>query len=199
MSRLQMAKLALHRPRNLAALIDMYEGNYFRLMRLVPELDQMRGTLVSRVQGSLDLYLTVLERFPYTSTIALTYRFDDPDGPIAEPNVRVCIYHDVKAVDVISHSSRRLRLVRPWRRGHMPELERKWRLNRFLQKWLGFCLRQGHLFLRCTAIPVDSLPGGSLVGVDPRALQLAGDGEGRSRPGPGGFVTAPDGSNPWGE
>jgi uncharacterized protein YqiB (DUF1249 family) len=40
----------------------------------------------------------------------------------------------------------------------MPELNRRWELNRFLHKWLGFCQRQGHIFLRCTAVSVDPAP-----------------------------------------
>lgn len=152
-----VAKLAFQQPRDLAGLIDMYTGNYFRLMRLVPELDAMSDTRVSRVAGALDLYLTVLERWKYTTTIALTYRFSDLEGDVAEPNARIRIYHDVKAVEVLSHCRRRpQRAARAWRRGYQPQLDYKWELNRFLYKWLGFCLRQGHIFLRCTARPVDS-------------------------------------------
>ncbi|NIR28364.1 MAG: DUF1249 domain-containing protein [Gammaproteobacteria bacterium] len=150
------AKLALQQPRDLSGLIDMYTGNYFRLMRLVPELDDLHGTRVSRVAGALDLYLTVLERWKYTTTIALTYRFPDMAGEVAEPNARIRVYHDVKAVEVLSHCRRRHRPVgHGWRRGHKPELNHKWELNRFLNKWLGFCLRQGHIFLRCTARPAE--------------------------------------------
>ncbi len=39
-----------------------------------------------------------------------------------------------------------------WRRDY--NLDAKWRINRFLQKWLGYCLRQGHRF---RAIGSDSL------------------------------------------
>ena len=53
--------------------------------------------------------------------------------------------------EVVSHRRRRRdRAVRRWRRQGMPEVDRKWELNRFLQRWLGFCHRQGHLFLRVT-------------------------------------------------
>ena len=139
---------------DLAALIDLYESNYVRLMRLVPELTDMRGTVVSRVAGALDLYLTVDECFKYTTTLTLTYRFNDGECFAFEPNARLCVYHDVRAVEILSHCRRRRsRSVVPWRRGRMPEVERRWELNRFLRKWLRFCTHQGHLFLACTTSP----------------------------------------------
>jgi uncharacterized protein len=154
-----VAKLTLHQPRDLAGLITLYESNYFRLMRLVPELDRLEGTVVSRVAGALDLYLTVMERFRYTTTLSLTYRFEEADGVVAEPDTRIRVYHDAMVVEVLSqHRRRRYQCADPCFRERMPEVYRKWQTNRFLQKWLGFCQRQGHLFIGCTAIPADPLP-----------------------------------------
>lgn len=151
-----LAKLVLTPMRGLGGLIALYESNYLRLLRLVPEIHLMEGTTVSRVAGALDLYLTVLDRFKYTSTIALTYQFRENGEVIAEPDAQIRIYHDARAVEILSHvRRRRTSPPRRWRPGHMPELDRKWALNRFLYKWLGFCQRQGHLFLGCTAIPAE--------------------------------------------
>lgn len=141
---------------DLAALIELYESNYVRLMRLAPELESMRGSVVSRVAGALDLYLTVDERFKFTTSLLLTYRFEHEDeGIVLEPRARINVYHDVRCAEVVSHyRRRRSRSINPWRRGHMPEVERRWRMNRFLNKWLRFCGHQGHLFLECTATRV---------------------------------------------
>lgn len=139
---------------DLAALIQLYESNYVRLMKLAPELTQMRGTVVSRVAGALDLFLTVEERFKYTTTLRLTYRFRDGDQFALEPDARICVYHDVRAAEILGHCRRkRSRAVMRWRAGRMSELERRWDMNRFLLKWLRFCTHQGHLFLACTATP----------------------------------------------
>ena len=78
--------LARYKRRDLAALIELYEGNYLRLLRLIPDLDRLEGTVVSRVAGALDLFLTVEERFKYTTSVKLTYMFDDADGVSLEPN-----------------------------------------------------------------------------------------------------------------
>lgn len=147
--------LAVGAPRSLslASLIDLYESNYHRLLRLVPELRYLEGTMVSRVAGALDLYLTVHEQQRYTTILSLTYWFADE----LQPNAGIVLYHDVHAAEIVSFSRRgRRRSPGPgWRRRTMPDLERKWETNRFLQKWLGFCHRQGHLFLRvtCPRIP----------------------------------------------
>lgn len=157
MELLQSDSLERYRHRDLPALIDLYEGNYLRVMRLLPDIEKLEGTLVSRVAGALDLYATIEERFKYTTTVLLTYRFADDSGISLEPNARVCVYHDVRAAELVSHCRRkRTRKVRTWLRGRMPELDHRWEMNRFLFKWLRFCSNQGHIFLSCTAHPAQS-------------------------------------------
>ena len=133
---------------DLAGLIRIYEASYVRLARLVPDLAASDGVMVSRVAGALDLYLEVIEHQRYTTSLRLTYRFADGGGHLPEPDARINAYHDVRAAELVSHCRRRKsRGVRPWIRGRMPELDRKWRMNRFLLKWLRFCAFQGHLFI----------------------------------------------------
>ena len=134
--------------RDIAGLIRIYEASYVRLTKLVPEPAACDGAMISRVAGALDLHLQIIERQPYTTSLVLTYLFADRDGCVPEPNARINVYHDVRAVEVVSHCRRRRSCTaRPWTPGRMPELDRKWRMNRFLLKWLGFCTFQGHLFL----------------------------------------------------
>jgi len=143
-----LAVHGLRRRRDLAVLIELYESNYLRLLRLAPELHRIEGEAISRVAGALDLHLTVLERCKYTTTLSLSYHFADERHFSAEPNARICVYHDVHAVELLSHWRRR-RGHGAYRRrpGYMPEFARRWTMNRFLYKWLRFCSHQGHLFL----------------------------------------------------
>jgi uncharacterized protein YqiB (DUF1249 family) len=137
---------------DLPALIDLYESNYVRVMRLAPDLQAMQGTAISRVAGALDLYMTVEERFKYTTSLMLTYRFED-DQVALEPRARVFVYHDVRTAEIVSHYRRkRSKVINPWQRGKMPEIQRRWRMNRFLNKWLRFCAYQGHLFLNWSSV-----------------------------------------------
>ena len=86
----------------LSRLIDVYESNFVRLNRLVPSIDDVDGVLRSRVADALDLYLTVHERTRYTTTVSLTYRFEGDEGLLLEPNARIRIAHDVRAVELLA-------------------------------------------------------------------------------------------------
>ncbi len=136
------------RPHNLGTLISLYENNFIQLQRLIPDLEQLEGTLISSVHGAHNLYLSIGQRSPYTTLISLSYRFSSSTQIAEEPNAHIRIYHDARTVELLGHSRKKLaaRPVRgPYQR--MPELHRRWCLNRFLYKWLGYCQHQGHLFL----------------------------------------------------
>ena len=141
---------------DLGELMAIYECNYIRLRQLIPDLNAVAAVGgISMAAGALDLHLTVSERNRYTTTLTLTYLFDDEHGQFPAPDIQIRIYHDARLAEVISCGRRRG--VRgatydSWRRDY--NLDAKWRINRFLQKWLGYCLRQGHRF---RAIAPDSL------------------------------------------
>lgn len=129
--------------------MSIYECNYIRLRQLIPDLAAVGEGGRSLAPGALDLHLTVGERNRYTTTLTLTYRFEDADGEFLAPDIQVRIYHDARLAEVVSCGRRRGRrdaAYDSWRRDYT--LDDKWRINRFLQKWLGYCLRQGHRF-RC--------------------------------------------------
>ena len=157
--RTETARPARFGARDIGGLIRIYEASYVRLRKLAPDLPACDRVMVSRVAGVLDLHLEVIERQPYTTSLVLTYRFPDRDGFVLEPNARVNVYHDVRAAEIVSHSRRRVsRSVHPWTPGRMPEIDRKWRMNRFLVKWLRFCTHQGHIFLPGVTPSIDRAP-----------------------------------------
>lgn len=135
------------RERDLPALMELYELNYIQLRRLVPDLDAIRDSSVSRVLGALKLHLDVRERCPYTTTLNLTYHFNDSDDDLQAPDLMVRLYHDAQVAEVVSCGRpRNGRGAGSRQFDHRCSIEEKWRVNRFLHKWLGYCLRQGHAF-----------------------------------------------------
>lgn len=133
---------------DLTELMAIYEANYIRLRQLVPELFELEpGSWVSHAADALDLHMTLVERSAYTLTLKLTYHFHDDEGEFLAPDMTVRLYQDARVAEVIRCG--RLRGQRDadydrFRRHY--ELDEKWHMNRFLQKWLGYCLRQGHRF-----------------------------------------------------
>jgi uncharacterized protein len=138
-------------PGTFAALMDLYENNYIHIRRLLPVMPSARIECVSRVAGGLDLHLRIVERCRYTSELILTYQFGQDDGAmIAEPNLRIRVYHDARQAEVMAAHPRHHptfaidALARD--QAHDAPLLTRWRINRFLYKWLGYCLHQGHRF-----------------------------------------------------
>lgn len=131
-------------PRGFGSLMDLYENNYLRFRKLVPDVHALEESAYSRIKGCLGLHISVVERSRFTTTLRMTYHFTDGDRLYAEPDLRLRVYHDARLIEVLAghlkHGRQKL--------DYLPadaKLE-KWHLNRFLYKWLGFCLHQGHHF-----------------------------------------------------
>ena len=140
--------LASPLPNSFSGLMEMYEGNYIRLRKLLGDKDSMPAVAVSRVRHGMDVYLQVLEQTKYTSTIALTYYFSDAEeGFLAYPNLKIRIYYDALQAEVMSQAyKRRDPNFHAFNHQIDPSLLKRWRMNRFLFKWLAYCGRQGHSF-----------------------------------------------------
>ncbi len=118
-----------------AALMELYENNYIFLRRLVPQLDGHRDAQVSSVDRGPDLHLEVIERCPYTTNLLLTHCFaQHPDGE-SLPDLRVRIYHDARVAEVLPEPTQA-----------SMSLAARWASNRFLNRWLRYCLGEGHAF-----------------------------------------------------
>jgi uncharacterized protein YqiB (DUF1249 family) len=133
-------------PRSFAGLMDLYESNYIGIRRLVPAMPQSRVCKVSRIGGALTLYLEVIERFRYTTELSLTYRFCKATVTVAEPDLRIKVYHDARLAEVMSAHLRNWPIYRTNDEEGKTQLASRWHVNRFLYKWLNYCLYQGHRF-----------------------------------------------------
>jgi len=128
------------RPRTFAALMELYEINYIYMRRLAPDLARVDGASeISVSRAGVALRLEVLERSRYTSTVLLTHRFESEEGAESMPDLTVRVYHDARAAEVLT--ARRDAVRDP-----EGDLEWRWRMNRFLNRWLRFTLGEGHGF-----------------------------------------------------
>lgn len=135
-------------PKSFAGLMDLYEINYMRFRQLCPGLEGIDETQVSTAEGALNLHLSLIERCKYTTTVSLTYLFQEALGEVKpEPNLMVRVYHDARQAEVLSRAYRCLnKEVRIMDLHDGSELKWRWSMNRFLYKWLGYCYHQGHFF-----------------------------------------------------
>lgn len=146
-------------PGSFSSLMDLYECNYINMRRLLPAIPAAPSALVSRIPGGLDLHLRVIERFRYTSELHLTYQFVQHGAVVAEPDLRIRVYHDARLAEVMTAHLRHYPLfdAEALAKAHPdgPRLHSRWKINRFLFKWLGYCLRQGHRFTGPPSRPID--------------------------------------------
>lgn len=139
---------AIVRPKSFVGLMALYESNYLRLLRLIPEIERLDGCFRSRVAGACDLHVEILERCRYTVTLGMTYHFECEGGTLADPDMKVRAYLDGRLAEVMSirGADRHTELRRPARE-HRRELDERWKRNVVLNKWLEYLTDQGHLLL----------------------------------------------------
>lgn len=128
--------------------MSLYESNYVRLLRLIPELSRLDGHYQSHVAGDCSVHLEILERERYTITLSLTYFFFDEGERIADPDLRIRVYLDGQLAEAMSLQGkpRHAELRRLW--GQLRgELNARWQRNMILNKWLDYLSDQGHLIL----------------------------------------------------
>lgn len=135
------------RPHSFADLMEMYEANYIRLRLLCGNINRLPDEVVSHVPGSVSVQLKTMERSRHTTTIMLTYLFENDCDTSRRPDLMVRVYHDARQAEVVS---RRCNItgasLRPWEKEVDSVLLCRWRLNRFLYKWGGYLYHQGHSF-----------------------------------------------------
>jgi len=134
-------KVADRQPGRFARLMSLYEQNYILLRLLAPDINSLpEKEFVSTVVGCLPVYLQIVSQEKYTTTLVLTYRFEDRILYPKQPDLAVCAYHDAKTAEVMSGF---LYGQRQYQR-KARELATGLQINRFLYKWLHYCLFRGH-------------------------------------------------------
>ncbi|MCP5089618.1 MAG: DUF1249 domain-containing protein [Gammaproteobacteria bacterium] len=136
------------KPRSFVGLMALYESNYLRLLRLIPEIDRLDGCFRSRVAGDCDLHIEILERCRYTVTLSLSYHLETDDGLLVDPDMTIRVYLDGQLAEAMSIGDRQHRgTLRALVLEHRRELDLRWQRNIVLNKWLDYLSDQGHLVL----------------------------------------------------
>lgn len=141
------------RPGSFTGLMTLYESNFIRLGWLVDDPEAPCGVRRSTVADDCTLHLELVEDCRYTTTVRLTYFFDEGDGNrIADPDVTIRIYQDARMAEAMSCTNqRRHACLSEFATGSGSQLERRWARNNMLNKWLEYCADKGHRFAPATA------------------------------------------------
>ncbi len=133
------------RVHSFAALMELYEANFILLRRLLPTLTSLDGLVCSQGRGGLPLYVQVIEQDKFTTVLRMFYRLPAENGGINEaPDIHVRVYHDASVAEAVAGRLRGRDCVVMGRTGERC-LDVRWRLNRFLYKWLRYLLHRRYL------------------------------------------------------
>ncbi|MFL0796259.1 MAG: DUF1249 domain-containing protein [Cellvibrionaceae bacterium] len=127
------------------------EANYARLSKLLPLLEQQAGEGGDTVCFGLrqgEVFLKVLEKAPYTTTLEVVHCQQPCEQGGYEwskaPHLKVRMYHDASMAEVVAcegHRHLKPRLPYPHPKGYHVDEKAQW--NVFLGEWLSHCLEQG--------------------------------------------------------
>jgi len=131
---------------DLRSFITNCESNYLRLLRLLPEIDNLSKWsfgIESATEELSKVTVQVVERSKYTVTLRLTQESELVDW-MPLPTITVRLYHDAHVAEVLSFQKNRYvkqRYEYPNQKMYMPD--EKAQLNRFLGEWLAHCKQVG--------------------------------------------------------
>ncbi|PZN31197.1 MAG: DUF1249 domain-containing protein [Proteobacteria bacterium] len=140
------------RPGSFVSLMSLYESNYIRLAALVPPavmwpLAPVSEAAVSHVPGDCPLHLRIEDRSRYTTTLTLTYLFEDDAGTLCDPDLRIRVYHDARLAEAHACARWHRHAVLAALRSELARaLGERWLRNMMLNKWLDYCAERGHRF-----------------------------------------------------
>ncbi len=133
-------------PDDFSALLDLYNRNYIRLNRLIDLANADQDRYISWTDTGLAVYLHITERHVFTTELRMTYFIKDETGFVsADPDARLRVYHDSKQVEATHCYPGSI--SEPIFGSLVPVddvVEHRWKMNRFLDKWLDYLEKHGH-------------------------------------------------------
>ncbi len=134
------------RPRSFVGLMTLYESNFIRLGWIAPDVRSLPACSVSRVEGDCPLELAVLERARFTTTLSISYLFEDSGATLREPELELRVYHDARLAEASGAAGVARHPALHRLREALPAADGRWPANMLLNKWLEYCAERGHRF-----------------------------------------------------
>ena len=126
--------------------MSIYERNFDRLLRLMPELASLPHSVVSLGSAGRRLEVEIVERHKFTTVIRVSQKMPIPFGPAANTAMTVRVYHDARVAEVLTYQHhRRFQPKYDYPNVEMLQVREKRRVNEFLGEWLDSCIVQERL------------------------------------------------------
>jgi uncharacterized protein len=145
----------VYRPGSFTGLMTVYESNYVKLRQLTTAFDWSGPSMYSTSSRDSDLHAQLLRREAYTTTLRLTYWFEEPGGVfVPDPDLILRVYHDARLVEAVAgRDGHRHHKLQELAEHGGTELDRRWRINMMLNKWLDYLFDVGHALNRKAGVP----------------------------------------------
>ena len=125
---------------HLASLLGMCEHNYGKLIRLLPEVDEVDLSYDFCVGELLSYQLQITESARYTTTLTMQQLSEQLPGYL-KPVMTIRMYHDARSAEVLScQNIGQIKASYEYPNLHMHQRNEKFMGNVFLAEWLTFCL-----------------------------------------------------------
>jgi uncharacterized protein len=119
--------------------LGLYETNFDKLKTLLSAIKWMDGVFALGGHGVGNVYVQVIDRCPYTTTISLCQSLGMQRS--LDLWVKVRIYHDAQVAEVIAYQGHQhFRPLYPYPNRYMYQPHEKRRINQFLGEWLSHCI-----------------------------------------------------------
>jgi uncharacterized protein YqiB (DUF1249 family) len=130
---------------DLQEMASLCEGNYLRLMKLVPAEESERTFVLSGSSHEARVRLVIDEDHRYTTMLSVYQEGLSPQW-LQPLSMQVRLYHDAMMAEVLGYQNQQRfegRYAYPNSTMRLPD--EKVQLNRFLAEWLDHCIRHGRI------------------------------------------------------
>lgn len=115
---------------------QLFEENYHKLCRLIPTIKHIEQDQILPSSALADLHLLLESRSAHTAIFTLTHQHQG----VNKPDIRFKLYLDAKLLEVLSVCDEPMVNQSHPYLAKCSDLDIKYELNVFMQRWLDFCL-----------------------------------------------------------
>lgn len=126
---------------NLKGLHTLCEVNYVRMMKLLPDCDEIDQSFRFGSGQGMRYMIRIAEASRYTTTLEVA-QINESLPAWLKPSMQVRLYHDARMAEVLS--SQNVSAIKPsysYPNQKMHQKNEKEMINCFLAEWLVFCIK----------------------------------------------------------